>query len=148
MIRTEHKNYTKNIEQHLIIEPNAFWNYIDKKKGGCLNNNEYIYRGERVHHSETAENFVKFFSSVYYIEKPSYRLDSLDDSGNCCHDVLNLNITAESDYNAAIKKLKPKKAAGVDGIPPYVIRGCQEWLKVPLLHIFNLILKTTSFPTA
>lgn len=34
----------------------------------------------------------------------------------------------------------------MDGIPPYIIKGCQEWLKQPLLQIFNCIIGSTYFP--
>lgn len=37
-----------------------------------------------------------------------------------------INIT---NFDNMIKKLKPKKAAGIDRIPLYIIKGCSEWLK-------------------
>uniref|UniRef100_A0A1Y1K5G1 Reverse transcriptase domain-containing protein n=1 Tax=Photinus pyralis TaxID=7054 RepID=A0A1Y1K5G1_PHOPY len=54
-------------------------------------------------------------------------------------------ITAE-DFRNAIKKLKPKKAAGNDMFPPYIVGGSSEWLEKPLLHIYNLAIKTETFP--
>lgn len=67
-----------------------------------------------------------------------YNLDHLNvtlNQYNQCH----LNAIYSDDCDEAIKRLKPKESAGCDIIPPYILKEYQEWLKMPLLHIFNLI---------
>lgn len=61
-------------------------------------------------------------------------------------DILNINNITSNDYKMAIKRLKPKKSAGPDLIPPYVLKGCAEWLELPLLHLYNLALSSATFP--
>ncbi|CAK1551557.1 unnamed protein product [Leptosia nina] len=50
------------------------------------------------------------------------------------------------DVQKAMQGLKPKKATGPDGVPPYVLKDCCTVLAEPLRHIFNLSLKETIVP--
>ena len=46
----------------------------------------------------------------------------------------------------ALKKMKPKRAIGPDGIPQYIYKACSELITAPLAYIFNLVVKTSTFP--
>ena len=46
-----------------------------------------------------------------------------------------------------LRKMKRKKATGLDGIPPFVLRDCAQVLKTPLTRIINMSLKSGVFPT-
>ena len=47
----------------------------------------------------------------------------------------------------AARRIKPNLTMGPDNVPAFVVKECITCLITPLLHIFNLILKTTNFPT-
>ena len=49
-------------------------------------------------------------------------------------------------YNALIN-LDPKKAQGIDGIGPKLLKYCAESLVQPLCHLFNLSLSSSVIPT-
>ena len=52
------------------------------------------------------------------------------------------------DIAKAIKKLKTKKAAGLDRIRNEMIKTSSEFIKSSLEKLFNLILKSGVFPTS
>jgi hypothetical protein len=52
------------------------------------------------------------------------------------------------DVRKAIRRLKPSKSVGLDGIPGFIIKGCTDTF-VPLLkYIFNLSLFQQLFPSS
>ena len=57
-----------------------------------------------------------------------------------------LGTISKQEYLEAVKHLKPKTTSGVDGIPPYILKGCAEALTYPLCILYNLIIKTRSSP--
>lgn len=87
----------------------------------------------------------RYFSSVYS-QDAKYDLSNLRDINVIVPNTLKIVKITQEDILTAIKRLKPKKSAGPDKIPPYVFKGCAELLVVPLSIIFNAILKTTVYP--
>ena len=57
------------------------------------------------------------------------------------------NPISIEEIDKAIKKLKNKKAAGLDGIRNEVIKTSSRFIKYPLEKLFNLILQSGIFPT-
>ena len=41
-----------------------------------------------------------------------------------------------------LKKLKPKKATGLDNLPPALLKYCANVIAGPLSHLVNLLLKS------
>jgi hypothetical protein len=63
-------------------------------------------------------------------------------------DNLSLFIVTEADIHRAIRRLKPSKSVGLDGIPSSIIKGCTDSF-VPLLkYIFNFSLSQQLFPSS
>ena len=56
------------------------------------------------------------------------------------------NLIAIEEIDTAIKKLKNKKAAGLDGIRNEMIKTSSSFIKYPLEKLFNLILQSGTFP--
>ena len=54
----------------------------------------------------------------------------------------------EDEILIILKNLKASKAAGIDNVPPRMIRDAAEELYKPLSHQVNLSLQTSLFPTA
>ena len=73
---------------------------------------------------------------------------SFENSTECSIlDIFNIRKIEIEEIENAIKILKPKSSCGPDGIPPYVVKGCADIFKQPLHIIFNMSLRTNTFPT-
>ncbi|GBO12792.1 hypothetical protein AVEN_217467-1 [Araneus ventricosus] len=87
-----------------------------------------------------------YFCSVF---KPSSEYDSNDAVDfNGFGDFIGIDTVTYDDVVVAIKELKSTSTSGIDNIPPFIIKGCAEFLVYPLLALFNLSLKTNTFPHA
>jgi hypothetical protein len=92
---------------------------------------------------DTADAFSKHFQSVYNSSCP--RFDTFSFVKHCTENVP-LAFISDSDVQNAIKRLRPTKSVGLDGIPDFVIKGCSK-IFVPILRfIFNLSLSQNTFP--
>jgi hypothetical protein len=70
------------------------------------------------------------------------------DKFNYCDNVRvlhNFSVTA-SEVIAATKNLKPNLTAGSDDIPAFLVKDCIHSLSQPLAYLYNLILRSSSFP--
>ena len=54
----------------------------------------------------------------------------------------------EGEILKILKNLKATKAAGIDNVPPRMIKDAAEELCKPLCYLINLSLQTSLFPTA
>ncbi|XP_063915315.1 uncharacterized protein LOC135131472 [Zophobas morio] len=55
-------------------------------------------------------------------------------------------VISEDDVSRAIKLLKDSQVAGDDQVPSFLVKDCSNVFVKPLMHIFNIILKTSCFP--
>ena len=60
--------------------------------------------------------------------------------------VLHMFKIDDCDILRAVKKIKCNGVSGPDGVPAYIVVDCINCFLFPICHIFNLILKTTSYP--
>jgi hypothetical protein len=90
---------------------------------------------------DIAEAFSKHFQSVY--SSSCYGTASSVNQGA---DNLHLAPVFNSDIRNAIKRLRPSKSVGLDGIPSFVKKGCCEILYLFLGFFFNLSLSQNIFP--
>uniref|UniRef100_A0A6P7HDR1 Uncharacterized protein LOC114347395 n=1 Tax=Diabrotica virgifera virgifera TaxID=50390 RepID=A0A6P7HDR1_DIAVI len=146
LIKIEENKYLKEVQQNVEGNINYFWNYIKNKKSNCTHAGNFVYLGQNVDGENTAEVFAKFFASTYNSDKATYNLD-FGNSSYLHNDFFAIESIDYNDFKEAVKKLKPKKAAGTDGIPPYILKGCSEWLIEPMVHIFNRLINSKVFPT-
>ena len=133
----------EQIEQNIDNNVKAFWTYTKQNKKNSESTTAMEYNGQNIPPQDVATSFAQYFYSVYRDIPASYNIN-MNVQTNC--DVINLGKITSNDYRDAVKKLKPKRSAGPDRIPPYIIKGCAVWLEIPLLFIFNLALKTNTFP--
>jgi hypothetical protein len=54
---------------------------------------------------------------------------------------------SNSDVSNAVKRLRPAKSVGLDGIRSFVINGCSKIFVPVLKFIFNLSLSQNTFPS-
>jgi hypothetical protein len=147
MIKLAHKHYTHRIQNHLLKEPKAFWNYIKDKRGG-RSPRSIVSNGTVLSADQCAGEFARYFQSVYSTEKAQLDVSASEaqaGGGNAAARV-HLDHLNYDDVDDALRRLKPKTSSGPDGIPPFVFRDCRAVLIMPLLHIFNLCLGSAVFP--
>lgn len=148
----EYRMYIKKIEDGIVQDPNNLWSYVREVKGKgkdagqqCLSYKDT----ELSNNKDICQAMATHFKSVYSPVCPPTDIESVVSSTQILDDV---NALAITDINTgevlkAITKLKPKKSAGPDGVPQYILKAYSEILAMPLCHIFNLCLSQCKFPS-
>jgi arginine decarboxylase-like protein len=90
---------------------------------------------------DIAEAFSKHFQSVYG-SSCSVTFPFINQSTK----VLPLAPISNSDVHNAIKRLRPTKSVGLDGIPSFIIKGCSNIFVPVFKFMFNLSLFQNVFP--
>lgn len=147
MIKLAHKQYSERVQNHLLKQPKAFWNYIKDTRGN-RSSHSILKDGSVLSEDQCAGEFAKYFESVYSTVRA--RLDvgasaARAGGGNAAARV-HLERLEIGEVDDALRRLRPKTSSGPDGIPPFVFRDCRAVLAKPLLHIFNLCLSSAVFP--
>ncbi|XP_050503651.1 uncharacterized protein LOC126882712 [Diabrotica virgifera virgifera] len=109
LINIEHRKYIRQIEENIENEFNNFWNFINNKNSKSNQTEIFYFGGKEINQSDTANEFAKYFESVYSTDISSYNTNFTNIISN--NNVLNLPSITSVDYDNAVKKLKPKKAA-------------------------------------
>ena len=141
-INIAYKNYLHNVQNSVTTEPSKFWSFIQNK------NDTTRIPGLLVHEDNTYDNpssivngFGHFFSSVY-LPFSGKKNNNVYNEASC----FNIYELTENEIICASKKLKNKMTSGHDKIPSFLVRDCIYAFVQPLLIIFNLSLKTATFP--
>ena len=90
----------------------------------------------------------------YYIEKvaklrqnmPSRPAGSTAGNGSQCNSNFGFRPVGVAHVRRALAKLEAKTAVGIDGIPITVYKAAEAALALPLVHIINLIITTSTWP--
>lgn len=93
--------------------------------------------------SELSDQFGGYFESVY---QPSNWNGTLDEDVGESVDVTDIPIITEADVLSAIKELRGHSAAGIDGIPPFIIKGVADLIAPVLTWLYNFSLRTATVP--
>jgi hypothetical protein len=97
---------------------------------------------------QVAEAFANHFKSVYDNTASKFPYNPITSFDVASSDNLPLFPVTDADVRQAIRRLKPSKSVGLDGIPGFIIKGGIGIL-VPLLkYIFNLSLSQQLFPSS
>lgn len=137
--------YYRAIEQSLFHKPQQFWKYVnrhtrDNNDSICLIEGSVRYSDPH----EVANKFASHFSTCF--TAPTKRADPGEFNPGVLETFFFDRVETD-DIVQALRKLKPKRSFGADGIPAFVVKGCSD-LFVPILHhLFNLSLRTGVFPT-
>ncbi|KAH9631972.1 hypothetical protein HF086_000309 [Spodoptera exigua] len=140
-----YNEYIKRIQCKLNREPKAFWHHVNslKVRGGL--ENRVRYNGRDCVGSDAAQAFSSFFSSVFLPDVPNLDHENQNNHSKTAN-LVHVDKLTISDVETGINKLKPNSAIGPDNIPAYIIKGCKEFVRSPILHIFNMSLKTGIYP--
>jgi hypothetical protein len=152
-IRIAFLTYIDSFQHSIKQNPERFWDFVKSKKNGkgehiphTVELNGVLYSG-----SDIVTAFSEYFSSVFIKSNSSYNAENIFRSnahGSGSSDNFNIPEFSLLEVVDAINKLKSKKSSGPDGIPPYIIKGCGEILAQPICHIFNVAIRTCTFPDA
>lgn len=148
LYRRDHRSHTQSVESSLKQNPQSLWkytkNFSNKKKTvqkiTLSKGSEHISSP-----SDVCQAFADFFSAVFDSTGSMSQTCTLPDQENVYLSIPELSI---DDVFAAIRALPPKKSAGADGIPLFIVKGCGDVLAPILTFIFNRSLKDRLFPTA
>lgn len=146
-IKFTYESYQSMLQLNISKDPKSFWNYIRSKQ---TKRNTNIIKKDNVAISdaEGAEVFASYFQSVYSTERPILDPIAAEIVAGIKAGAARVHIAQFNGHElrSALEHLKAKHSVGPDGIPPYIIKDCRAVLWKPLLHIFNLCLKTGHYP--
>lgn len=155
-INKYHNTNLENKLKTLNTKDNTLWNAIKMKKykdntiptlhgpNGLVSSNE-----------EKAETIADIFERVHYLtqdfsDKTTERTVNREFTF-IQHTQINTDnikpVTAK-EIKTLLKKLKPKKAPGLDGIQNIILKNLPKKAIAQLIYIFNACLKTSYFPDA
>lgn len=144
-IKKSRAQYIENMESKINTEPKTFWTYINNKTSEkSIPKQMFIDNTTLQHPQDIADAFASFFESNFLLQTPTEEFKQ-----NCPYNLQTLtinNFDLESVF-ACLKKLKPKKTTGPDGIPAFYIHDCAESLAYPFFLIANLSLNSSVFPS-
>lgn len=146
--KTLYREYVKKIEDRIVGDPRSFWDFVNKKKTSATDSHLFVVDGDNVTDGKSiCDAFARHFVSVYNINDTLNSSQVISDSlMNTFNDILLINEISHQDINDAIRELKPKKSLSHDGIPPYIVKGCGAIFMTPLHHLYNLSIRTSTFP--
>lgn len=146
-ISEAYDSYIKRVQARITYDPRAFWQHVSslKSKGGFVN--QVLHNGEQREGVEAAQAFADFFSSVFLPDVPvlDYTETMQKETAKTANYVEIVKISS-NDVEVGISRLKPQSSPGPDCLPAYILKGCKDWLLLPLAHIFNLVLNTGVYP--
>lgn len=146
-ISSAYDSYIVRVQSKVKSDPRSFWQHVNnlRARGGFTD--RVTYNGEQFTGQDAAVAFSRFFSSVFLPDVPRLDGNYTSNSGRGCYaNLVNISNIAEADVEAGIKRLKPNSSLGPDCLPAYIVKGCADHLKAPLVHIFNLSLCTGTYP--
>lgn len=148
-INSAHQKYQERLQDRFTQEPRSFWGFIRSRrvsqKMGAITKNGQVIKQE-----DCATEFANYFKSVYSDIEPRLDADLAASAaaGSKAEDSARVHVAQLQmrDVRSALKRLRPKRSVGPDGIPPYVVKDCRGVLEEPLLYIFNLCLEQGIYP--
>jgi hypothetical protein len=134
-----------SIECKLSKDPKRFWGYIHQKKGrsripGTMHFDDLTLSSPQ----DIVDAFSSFFNQVYLASDPEYTKRVVDTN---FHNIISITQIFEEEIISSLKSFKTSMTAGLDGIPSFLLRDCAQIFVTPLFSIFNLIIKSSTFPT-
>ena len=144
--RKAKKEFEKRIAMDSKEDSKHFWAYSRSK----LKFKEQVSRVKKVDgdltttDEETAEVMNEAFNSVFVRENPNEAVPEIEQIIPT-PDITEIDFTPNQVLRH-LKKLKPNKACGPDGISPMVLSKCADVLYLPLYDIFILSIRESEVP--
>jgi hypothetical protein len=145
-INTAYDSYVKNMSSQLSRNPTKFWQYINslRCRGGLETK---IKHGDKeCQGAEIATAFAEHFQSVFLPDAPALDPSAADAASVADSRRVEVQAFSTDEVRRAIKKLRSNTGPGPDAVPPYVIKGCIDYIIKPITYIFNIILSSGIYP--
>lgn len=143
-LKSDRSRWLNSVDENLKSHPQQFWKYVSQYRKKNSDATHLNIDGVLLHNPlDIAESFSEHFRSVYNSSSPC---PGTFTTVNYCADILPIASISASEVQNAIKRLRPTKSVGLDGIPSFIIKGCAEILIPVLQFIFNLSLSQNVFP--
>ena len=149
LIRKARKDYEHSMAKKAKENPKVIWRYINSKSKtrvgiGELCKNPKDPKSVKTNDDrEKANILAKFFTSVFTVE-PEGEIPVLEDR-HCAYSMEDI-VATEEEIEKLLKKLRPDKSPGLDGLHPRFLRELATVLAKPLCMIFNQSLKENTVP--
>lgn len=138
-------NFCKKVQSSIKHNPSAFWAFVKRNK---ISYQPATF--ESMTKQEVADTFARFFKSVFLPNQPHLDVEACVAAANEVHFApirhVDVSEVSEGDIRQAIKRLSPKFTQGPDGLPQFMIKDCREVFISPLCYLFNLSIKTKTYP--
>ena len=141
-----YKNFIRSTEEKVTNDPKLIWTYINSRKNRSrIPNIITDQQNLQQEGSDAVVNaFSTYFGSVYINSTPQDNGNF--NNGSTSLEYVNIKSISEEDIIEAILKLNNKLTSGVDQIPSFIVKDCRSVFVRPLHMLFNLSLKTSTFP--
>lgn len=136
-----YRTYIHETESALKNNPRQFWKFVrQRRKKSRIPNSMMSGISSFDSPQSIVDAFADFFKSVYIQSSPPI-LEQKSDTQN-----ITINPLTKKEICDSLNKLKNTSTAGHDKIPSFILRDCSECLTTPLHFIFNLAIRTSTFP--
>lgn len=145
LVKKAYSQFLVKIQGNIRSDPASFWRFIgSKNKASRIPCRMHGSGGmELTDPGSITDAFMKYFHSVYEKSHTGSSLGVGDEPAQA----ISLPMFTESDVIRSAKRMRPKMSSGPDGIPYFLVKDCASALSRPLTKLFNLSVKSLTFPT-
>ena len=156
LVKQAKKAYYKELLEKSADDPNSFWSTLKKLYPSAKASAPTMFKINKTPTSDKNEivrAFCQYFSNVvtklkekaFPLRNCTWIYQATEPLRTCRK--FKFKPVWESLVEKELKKLKRKKAIGLDGIPSFILKDCASTLTTPVTHIINLSFTTATFPT-
>ena len=135
------------IEQDIRSKPKSFWSYLNgRDRVRNIPSTVFFNDKTACTQQEAADTFSNFFSTCF---NGSPRSQGPPDPIYSYPDAVTIELPSRFEYIdllQASRKIRADFTAGPDSVPGFFIKDCISLMGPPLVHIFNLILQSCTYP--
>jgi hypothetical protein len=138
-------SYIEQVENELKVNPKRFFEFVNmKKKTAGFPSKMTLNDMSASTPLSICNLFANFFDSVYVEpDVSSSEYIARDTGGVTLIDSLEFDM---AEVEKALLSLDPKKGAGPDGIPTFILKECAFGFATPLTKLFNASIRFGEFP--
>jgi hypothetical protein len=134
-IKTDSRRWLKSVYDSLKTHPQHFWKYVSnfKRKDNSFIqlkfDDQFVTDPKHI-----ADEFSTYFKSIF-----NTFCMSVNPTDTVTSDSLPTVPISAAEVSKVIKRLRPSKCVGLDGIPSLVIKGCSDIFTPLLAYISNQV---------
>ncbi|XP_063913193.1 uncharacterized protein LOC135129854 [Zophobas morio] len=143
LITNAYTEYLLQMEKNITLDPKKCWSFVRSKRGVTRIPGTMFYNDECNSDPNIIVNsFAHYFKSVFIDSSPL----TDDVIFTKVNNTVSVTYISEDEIIKELKRMKNSMTSGPDSIPSFLLKDCAHVLSKPLLHIFNIMLKSSTFP--